>query len=115
MLEDFLQNTCNITRKIETNDNWIVKKTTQNIYSNIKCQIYAVSSWLNLTNIWENTPNNNWSIILEPNKTNIKLWDIIEITDSHFWTIGKYQIVKPPKMNEFTWWEDSIQLEAKSI
>lgn len=115
MLEDFLKNTCNVTRLISTNDNWIITKTSQVIYTNILCQIYAVSSWLNLTNIWENTPNNNWSIILQPNKINIKLWDIIEIIDSRFWTIGKYQVIKPPKINDFIWWEDSIQLIAKSI
>lgn len=115
MLSDFLKNTCNITRKIASNTNWLVSKTTQTIYTWIKCQIYQVSWNLPLTDISQNTPNNSWKIILEPDKVNVKLWDIIEILDTRFWTIGKYQIVKPPKMNEFISWEDSIQLECNSI
>lgn len=115
MLDEFLKNTCTITRETEINDNWEVSKSITTIYSNIYCQIYEVTSGLDLTNLAENTPNNKWKIILEANKINVKLWDIIAISDKRFWNIWKYQIIKPPKMNEFTSWDDSIQLECKSI
>lgn len=115
MLTQFLNNTCTITSKTLINDNWVEKKTITTIYSNIACHIY--NNWWDVedTNISVNTKNINWTVILEPNKTNVRVWQYIQITDPALWTLWNYEI-KTIKMNRLiNGTNDSIQLSCSSI
>lgn len=113
-LIDFLKNTATITRQESINDNWIVKKTTTTIYTNIPCYIYNSTAKLDETNLSENTQLWNIKMLVEANKTNIKKGDLVLVNDPDLWTIWNYQI-NFVKMNRLNNWNDSIELTLSSI
>jgi hypothetical protein len=92
MLSDFLNETCTITRETTTNDNGIVKRGNETVYSNIPCYSYAYRGNLPATNLSQNTSTELRKCIIEPNKILVKRGDFV--------TLGsKYQVILDPKAN----------------
>lgn len=116
MLSDFLDNSATITRDVINNNNGLETITETTIYTNIDCHIYSLGGSLNQNTLSVNTDNNNWRMIIEWDKTSVKIWDKIEITDPSLWNIGEYQITTHPKANRLiNGTMDSIQFNIKSI
>ena len=116
MLDTFLTQTCTITRKTTTNVDWIVKPLITTIYSNIKCYTYNYNWSLDNTEIAQNTSLETKKAIIQPNKVNVKQWDIIEIIDPFMLNFGQFQILLNPKPNYLIDWTlDSIELILKQI
>ena len=116
MLRTFLNNKANITRSSVSNTDWIDKIVEQLVYFDIWCYYYATRGWYEDTNIWVNTKQDTMTVIIEWDKTAVRLWDHIEISDPDMWLIGKYEIIVPPKANRLhNGTIDSIQFSVKAI
>ena len=115
-LDMFLDNIATVTRTTATNTNGVESFSTTTIYNGIKCHIYSLRGKLDDTTIAVNTADNMWAVIVEPTSSNIRLGDILEISDPLLWAIGKYQIVSQPKANRLIDGSvDSIQFSCKQI
>ena len=114
-LIDFLNNTCNIKQTSITNNNWIQSKSTTSIYTWIPCHIYSAWWVISDTDVSVNTHKNEWAVILQPDKTNVKAGQIIEITDPDLGVLGTYQITSIKMNRLINWSNDSLQLYIKSF
>jgi len=114
-LQQFLNNTCTITKTTKTVDWWESTKTTEEVYTDIKCYYYWKITKLNETGLSENTELNKYRVILESSNTDIKSWMYITIKDQDLWDIGRFLIISV-KMNRLSdWTKDSIELNIKNI
>lgn len=114
MLQTFLNNTCNIIEKSQVKVWWEVTITENTIYTWITCHFYNTTA--NYTDTWIsiNTKLNKIKAIIEPDKTSVKIGNILELFDSNLWNLGKYEITFV-KMNRTTKWNDSIELDLTTI
>jgi len=116
MLNDFLTQTCNITRKTTTNTDWIIKATISTIYSGILCYSYQYRGSLENTELAQNTSKELKKVIIEPDKVSVRQWDILELIDWNIWNLWKYEILLNPKWNYLIDWTlDSIELIIRQI
>ena len=92
MLQDFLNNTCTIKQITTTLVGWESVKTETAIYTNISCYYYRASARLDETNLAENTNLSSYKVILEANKTLVRQWMFIDVSDPDLWNIWKYKI-----------------------
>ena len=104
------------TRSSTTNTDWIERIVEETIYSGIPCHKDRPSGRFGETNLSVNTQLDSWNVIVEWDKTNIKVWDIISITDPDLWKVGDYQLQVQPKANRLANWKiDSIQFNVYAI
>ena len=92
MLQDFLNNTCTIKQITTTLVGWESVKTETAIYTNIRAYYYKSTAKFTESNLAENTNLSNYKVILEPNRTLVKRWMFIDISDPDLWNIWKYKI-----------------------
>lgn len=113
MLEWFLNETCNITRKTTTNTRGILKNSIKKIYTNISCYSYEYKGNYWKTDISQSTGQELKKVMLQPDKV-VKRGDLIEICSwCNMWF---YEITLNPKPNYLYGWEiDSIELTIKEI
>ena len=115
MLQDFLNNTCTIKQITTTIVGWESVKTETAIYTNISCYYYRASARLDETNLAENTNLSSYKVILEPNRTLVRRWMFIDVSDPDLWNIWKYKI-EDVKLNRLIdWSKDSIELTISAI
>lgn len=108
MLKDFLAYTCTIQRPTISNSWGEQTKTFTTIYTNISCRYY-ISSWrLKNTDQASETKNNSFNVILEPDKTNIQIWDTVTVS----WVPRKF-IVEDFKQQKVFSMTDHIALYLK--
>lgn len=116
MLNDFLNNTCDIIETSVAIVSWEQIKTENTIYTWIPCHFYNQTWNVNETVVSENTILTKTRIIIEPDKTLVKEGMKVKIYDPDLWDIWTYQINDSPKMNRLSnWTNDSIQFSIKSI
>ena len=116
MLENFLDQTCNITRKETSNIDGIIKTTKTEVYSGISCYSYNYKWTLEDTEIALNTSKEVKKVLIEPDKVNIKQWDILELIDTFYWNFWKYEILLNPKPNYLISGDiDSIELLIRQV
>ena len=115
MITDFLTNTWTITKTTSILSWWEQVKTVEEVYIDIPLHFYRNSENLDETDLAEKTKNSSYKAILEPWKTDVRVWMNITINDTALWEIWKF-LITWVKMNRLLWWiDDHIELKIKSI
>ena len=116
-LNQFLSQTCTIFEKQVDNSGIEPIVTIVDIYTNIPCYYYkkGSSSWnISDTKLASNTNLNEYKVMLEPSRINVRQWMSITITDPDIWDIWTYKIedVKVNRLIDNSL--DSIELLTKA-
>lgn len=115
MLTDFLLNTWTVTKTTSTFSWWESTKTEETIYTDIPLDYYRAKDNLAETDLAEDTKSFKYVAIIEPWKTDVRVWMNITISDPALWEIGKFRITWV-KMNRLLGSiNDHIELQIKSI
>ena len=97
MLDTFLDKTCTIRSTTYNSSSWEELKTFSNLYTDIKCQFYQTpagiskSEWTSVDNSVLDEPVNTYICIIEGDKTGVKTWQEVIITDNllgNLWTFS---------------------------
>jgi len=86
-IQSFMHNTCTITEENRTTSWWESIITDNVLYSNIKCSFFFQRLVEEPTQSTRNSTRWRVSVIVEPDKTNIKDWQKVVIHDTNMWDI----------------------------
>lgn len=104
MIKDFLYQTCTITKNTITISAWEENKTKTAVYTAIPCMVYSWNVLLKNTPIAQQTPASDMRCIVAWDKTLVKDWMDISITDTATGSMWSYTIswVRPVRLK---WWK----------
>jgi len=115
MLNNFLNQTCDIKQINKVISWWEEVKTETTIYTAIPCYYYNSKQTLDETNLASNTDLSRYKIMLEPSKTLVRQEMILSLIDPDLWNIWDF-IITWVKINRLiNWTKDSIELQVKKI
>ena len=93
MLDNFLNQTCNITNiELWAMSWWEQTKVEVVIKENVKCKMYKKKAIL-WNNISETDNKAKYECLLEPITTLIKEWYKLKISDKDIWEIGTFRVL----------------------
>jgi hypothetical protein len=117
MLNNYLSNTCTVTRKQTSLSAWGVSSITQTtIYTNIPCYVWQSKGSVYDSTLAVYTKENTLNMIVWPERLEIKQGDTITLTDSDLGNMWSYEVQTQPKINRDPQNKpDSIQFIIKSI
>ena len=88
-----LPHKCNIYTITTSKVNWATKQDDTIVYSNIECMFYKKKSiTIQDSVVSRDTKTWDYEVILNPSKTLVREWYIIELVDRFAWSIGRYTI-----------------------
>lgn len=114
-LLNFLNQTATVFEKNIVKVWWDETIVTNNIYIWIKCYYFKDKQSVWDTDISVNTDKSKYKVMIEPNRTNTRLWQYITISDSDIWTIWTF-LIEWVKVNRlYDWTNEAITLNIKRI
>ena len=110
----FFDKTCNITSLWSSYDtNWEYIETTSIIYSWIACDFYKdTKNKFKQTDFSIQDKNYSYTVVLEWDKTNVDIWQIIELIDPNNWSYWTYIIDDILVYRNINWFIDNFELKV---
>ena len=109
----FFDKLCNISQHTASYTSWEYTETVVVIYSSIACDFYKSISQGQIyqDNFTVEATDNNYTLVLEWDKTNVKRGYVVEIIDSTIWVYWKYIIDDILPYRDMNWNIDNIEIK----
>lgn len=109
----FLDKKCTIQSKTFIDTNWEQIPSFATIYTNIPCDFYQEQKNKYSMNKFVSQSNNNqFYVVLEPSRINVRQWHIIELIDNTMWTYWKFLVETIEFFRNHTWVLNNIYLSV---